>query len=403
MSEPVPTTMKAAVLNQFGGAEALALREIPVPKLAPDEVLLRVEVAGIGQWDPFEREGGYAQLLGLTPSFPYVLGSEGAGVVAAVGSEVRDLGVGDRVFASGFLNPKGGFYAEYAAVKADVVRPIPQGMSTEHAGVMSGVGLTALRGLEDTLALRPNDSLAIVGASGGVGHLAVQLAKRLGAQVLAVASGEDGKALVGRLGADAVVDGHTEDVAAATRAFASEGLDAVLLCAGGDTARQLVAAVRKGGRVAYPNGVQPLPEAPPGVTLRDFNGDPDGDILGRLVALIEQGPRLEVHIAQTFPLAEAAAAHRALERHYLGKLALRVSWPAFVPSPSRSTSRCVTSPPSSEADTKESFGCPSGSRAGPFVTCPSSANRESWHGHSQPSFARSTVQPLCVHSEVTAA
>ncbi|HEX5832144.1 MAG TPA: alcohol dehydrogenase catalytic domain-containing protein, partial [Gemmatimonadaceae bacterium] len=160
--------MRAVVIDRFGGPEVLTVREIPVPTLDAGEVLIRVEVAGVGEWDPFEREGGYAEMLGTEPSFPYVLGSEGAGVVAGVSEGVERFAVGDRVYASGFLNPKGGLYAEYAAVNADLVSRIPGRLTIEQAGVMSGVAITALRGLDDVLALEPGESVAILGASGGV-------------------------------------------------------------------------------------------------------------------------------------------------------------------------------------------------------------------------------------------
>lgn len=316
-------TMRAIAIDRFGGPEVLALREVPVPSVGPNEVLLRIDVAGVGEWDPFEREGGYAQMLGLTPRFPYVLGSEGAGTVVAVGEQVSRFREGDPAYALGFLNPKGGFYAEYAAVSADLVSTIPGTLTLEQAGVMGGVGITALRGLEDTLRLKPGESVMIFGASGGVGHMAVQLAKRMGARVLAVASGDDGKALVERLGADAAVDGRREDVLAAARAFAPEGLDAALLTAAGEAAERALDAMRDGGRVAYPNGVRPEPRGRAGVRLDGYNGEPDPDIIDRLNRLIASGP-FDVHVFRTFPLAQAAEAHRALGSHHLGKLALRV-------------------------------------------------------------------------------
>lgn len=315
--------MRGIAIDRFGGPEVLKVQTIPVPSLEPGEVLIRVEIAGVGEWDPFEREGGYAEMLGGQPSFPYVLGSEGAGVVAAAGEEAGRFKEGDLVYAAGFLNPKGGFYAEYAVVDAGLVSPIPSQLTTEQAGVMSGVGLTALRGLDDTLALQPGESVMIFGASGGIGHLAVQLAKRMGARVLAVASGADGVALAERLGADAAVDGRDGDVAAVAREFAPAGLDAALLTAGGEAAEQALSAVREGGRAAYPNGVQPEPQSPSGVRISAYNGDPDPEILGKLDRLIASGP-FEVHVARTFPLDQAAEAHRALADHHLGKLALRV-------------------------------------------------------------------------------
>jgi NADPH:quinone reductase len=324
MKRTTQSDMQAVALDQFGGPEALKLQTLPVPEVGPDEVLVRVESAGVGVWDPFEREGGYAEMLGIEPQFPYVLGSEGAGVVAAVGESVSRFKKGDRVYAAGFLNPKGGFYAEYAAVKAELVSHVPDGLTTEQAGVMSGVAITALRGLDDTLRLKPGESVMIFGASGGVGHMAVQLAKRMGARVFAVASGDDGVALAKSLGADAAENGQTDDLLAAARVFAPEGLAAALLTAGGETAEKALSAVRDGGRIAYPSGVQPEPQARSGVQVYSYYGDPDAEIIGRLNRLIGIGP-FKAHIARTFPLDQAADAHRALNDHYLGKLALRVS------------------------------------------------------------------------------
>lgn len=177
--------------------------------------------------------------------------------------------------------------------------------------------------LDDILNLKRGEAVMIFGASGGIGHMAAQLAKRMGARVFAVASGDDGIALVKRLGADAVVDGHKDDVATAARTFAPDGLDAALLTAGGKAAEKALAAMRKGGRVAHPNGVEPEPKAPSGVTITSYDGEPDREIVEKVNRLIEAGP-FEVHVARTFPLDQAADAHRALDEHYLGKLALRL-------------------------------------------------------------------------------
>lgn len=316
-------TMQAIAMDQFGGPEKLKLQIIPTPSIEDGEVLIKVEIAGVGEWDPFEREGGFAEMFGTKPSFPYILGSEGAGTVAAVGEGVDDFKKGDRVYGSSFLNPKGGFYAQYAVVKADLVRPIPKGLSIEQAGVMSGVGLTALRGLEDTLDLKSGESILVFGASGGVGMMAAQLAQQKGARVLAVASGEDGVALAKSFGVDAVVDGRTGDVLATAREFSPEGLDAAFIAAGGEAANLALTAVREGGRVCYPTGVEPEPQVRSGIQLLKFDGNPDRDILERLDRLIEAGP-FGVHVARVFPLAKAAEAHNVLKEHHIGKFALKV-------------------------------------------------------------------------------
>ena len=315
-------TMRAAAIDRFGGPETIALQMLPVPEVGPDEVLIRIESAGVAEWDPFEREGGFVKMLGVTPKFPYVLGTDGAGTVAAVGKQVTGFEEGDRVYGAVLGNPKGGFYAEYASVKGEYVSRIPDKLSIEQAGVMLSDAVTGLRGLDDVIRLKRSESVMIFGASGGIGHMAVQLAKRLGARVFAVASGDDGVALVKRLGADAVVDGHREDVAAAARKFAPDGVDAALVLAGGEAAERALMAVRDDGRVAHPNGVEPAPKAQLGVKVSAYDGEPDRRIIDKLNRLIEAGP-FEVHIARTFPLERAADAHRALDEHYLGKLALR--------------------------------------------------------------------------------
>lgn len=324
MATTTPSIMRAVVLDRFGGTEELKVREVPVPEVEADEVLIRLESAGIGSWDPFEREGGYAQMLGTKGRFPYVLGSEGAGAIAALGAQVSGFKRGDRVYAAGFLNPKGGFYAEYVVVKAGLVSMLPEGLTLEQGAVVAGVGLTALRGLDDELKLKSGESILIFGASGGIGHLAVQMAKRMGARVLAVASGPDGVALAQRLGADVAVDGRKEDLSSGVETFGPTGVDAAFLTAGGAAAKEALSAVRHGGRVAYPNGIQPAPETRSGVRITSYNGEPDSEILRRLTRLIEAG-LIEVHIAHTFALEQAAEAHRALKTHYLGKLALRVA------------------------------------------------------------------------------
>ena len=147
----------------------------------------------------------------------------------------------------------------------------------------------------------------------------------MSARVFAVALGEDGVALAKRLGADATVNGREHDVASAARELAPDGLDAALLTAGGEAAERALETLRDGGRVAYPRGGRLEPESRPGVAVKDYVGDDAGpEVFEKLNRLIMSGP-FEVHVARTFPLEHAAEAHRALDEHYLGKLALRPS------------------------------------------------------------------------------
>lgn len=318
----VPERMQAAALDDFGGPEVITLRKLPVPEIADDEVLIRVLSAGVGVWDVYERQG---VMVPEGSALPIVPGSDGAGTVIAAGSKVSNVGVGDLVYVSATIRPKGGFYAEYAAVQAQYAAKVPDGVPAEHAGAMPTDALTALAGL-DTVSLSTDDWLLIFGASGGQGHLAVQLAKRQGLNVIAVASGPDGVALVTRLGADVSLDGHADmtDVLARIRDAAPGGVKAILAMAGGATLDRLTEALADGGVVAFAHGVQPEPQERPGVTVRAYDGESSPRQLQRLNELIEAGPFV-VHVAEKFPLGKVRDAHQRLETSYAGKLLLTVA------------------------------------------------------------------------------
>ncbi|MBZ4422376.1 NADP-dependent oxidoreductase [Myxococcus sp. RHSTA-1-4] len=323
MATSIPDTMKAAALDRFGGPEVIGIKTLPVPQCGDDELLIRVDAAGVGVWDSWEREGAMVDMIEGGPRFPYVPGSDGAGEVVAVGKDVKDLKVGDPVYAFALGSSKGGFYAEFTAVKAKHAARIPKGMKVEQAASLAVDGITALRGLEDHLKLESGQRLLIYGASGGVGHIALQLARRMGAKVLAVASGKDGVELARRLGADAVVEGHHGDMEKACRDFAPDGLDAALTLACGDTCQTALKHVRKGGRIAYPNGVEPVPEGPEGIEAIAYDGIPSKKIFERLNELIEAGP-FHLEVSHLYAMEEAARAQQEVLKHHVGKFALRI-------------------------------------------------------------------------------
>jgi len=210
-------------------------------------------------------------------------------------------------------------------VDADNVAVIPKRLDLHEAGAIPTTGLTALQGVDDVLKLRRDESVIIHGGSGGVGTLAIQFAKLRGARVLATASGEDGEALVRRLGADASVEGHHGDILGAARAFAPDGVGAVLAFAGGESLERCLEALRPGGRAAWPNGVEPVPEKRKGIHISSYDavaGVREFEALNRAV----EASRLRVPIAAKFTLAEAAKAHQRIEQgHVLGKIVLRVA------------------------------------------------------------------------------
>ena len=166
--------MRAAAIDRFGSPEVLTMHELPVPQPNAREVLIRLEAAGVGTWDPSIRSGDFTE---GDERFPLVVGTDGAGTIAAIGARVERFAVGDRVYAYAYGNSKGGCYAEYVAVAAGKVAPVPDQLDEIHAGAVPAIGLTALQGVDDALELAEGESIIVHGASGNVGMLAVQFAK----------------------------------------------------------------------------------------------------------------------------------------------------------------------------------------------------------------------------------
>jgi NADPH:quinone reductase-like Zn-dependent oxidoreductase len=303
--------MKAAAIDEFGPPSVLTIHELPVPEPGPNEVLIALYAAGVGVWDAEVRQGRWPE---GRPKFPIVLGTDGAGIVAGTGANVRDFHISDRVWASEFINPKGGFYAEYVVVDENHVSLVPRRLDLLHAGAATATGLTAIQGVEIHLRVRAVDTVLIFGASGAVGSLAVQFAK----------SGADAKALVKQLGADKVIDPTSEVAVKQVRAFAPNGIDALLALAGGDSLQRLLALVRPGGRVAYPNGVEPEPKSPPKVELVPYDAEASPREFSRLNHGVDAA-RLRVPIAAVRRLEEAAQAHERIEKgHVHGRIALQI-------------------------------------------------------------------------------
>ena len=317
----LPATMKAAAVDRFGPPSRLKLHELPVPRPAPNEVLISLDTAGVGIWDASIRDGSWRK---GRPRFPLVPGVDGAGVVVAKGSRARRFRIGDRVYAYEFGNRQGGFYSQFAAASAEHVARVPKGLDLREAGAAATTGLTALQGVS-ALRLRPGSKVLVFGASGAVGTMAVQFAAARHAAVIATASGKAAARLVASLGASAVIDARSATAVDELRRLAPEGLDAVLALAGGNELERLLDFVKPGGRVVYPNGVEPAPRKRRGVRVEGYDGVASPTQFATLSrALTRIGAR--VPIAATYPLARAAEAHRRLEGdHVLGRIVLKVN------------------------------------------------------------------------------
>lgn len=313
--------MKVAAIDRFGPPSVLKLHTLPIPQPGAGEVLIALHAAGIGVWDADIRGGWWPE---GRPKFPLVLGTDGAGVIAEKGTRTSRFKIGDRVWAYEFINPKGGFYAEFVAVNAKHVAPVPKRLDLLHAGASAVTGLTALQGVDDHLRVRRGTTILIFGATGAVGTLAVQFAKRHGARVIGTARGRAGMALLKKLRVDGVVDLNRKDAGDQLRALAPDGMRAALALAGGKALEQLLDQMRADGRIAFPNGVEPAPRKRSKIRITSYDAIASPKHFARLNRAVEEA-RLQVPIAAVYPLAQAAKAHDRIKRgHVLGRIVLRI-------------------------------------------------------------------------------
>jgi NADPH:quinone reductase-like Zn-dependent oxidoreductase len=256
--EHLPTTMRAVTARTYGGPDVVAVESLPVPAPGPNELLVEVRASSLNALDwHFLTGTPYPMrlLFGLRRPKRFVRGADVAGVVAAVGDGVTRFAVGDAVFGES----AGGGCGEYLAVNAANVVPIPVGVSFEAAGATPVAGLTALQGLRTHGDVQPGEQVLINGAAGGVGTMAVQIAKALGAHVTAVCSARNVD-MVRDLGADEVIDYTSDDYVAGGARF-----DVMLDNVGNRPAKENRSVLRPGGRYVAVSGpkanrwVDPLP------------------------------------------------------------------------------------------------------------------------------------------------
>jgi NADPH:quinone reductase-like Zn-dependent oxidoreductase len=308
-------TMRSIRQTALGGPEVLELVEVARPDPSPTEVLVRVTASGVNPVDWKVRTRG-----GLLGEPPFTVGWDVAGVVEALGGGVTRFAVGDRVFGMPRFPREAAAYAEYVTSPSRQLARTPSALSDVEAGGLPLAGLTAWQALVETAEVRAGQRVLVLAAAGGVGHLAVQIAKARGAYVIGTASAPKHAFLAG-LGADEVIDYAIEDVAERAR-----DADVVLDLVGGTSGLDALPALRDGGLfVAIPSssGLDALRTAAADrVRVTGILVEPDRAGLEALAGLVEAG-ELRVHVERTFPLAEAARAHELGEAgHVMGKLVL---------------------------------------------------------------------------------
>ena len=307
--------MKAAYFMKNGGPEVMQYGDVPDPVAAAGQVLVDVYAASVNGADWKVRAGHYAPIT----QFPYIPGRDFSGIVSAAGAGVTDIAVGDAVFGVCDVGQEAA-YAEKVAIKSSIVAKKPEGLAHTEAAAVALIGLTALSSIEDTLQLKSGETILIQGGAGGVASFAIQIAKHIGARVITTASAANHD-YVRSLGADQVVDYNKQDFTEAV-----SGCDAVFDTVGGDVAKKAFAVLRPGGRAAFiaSGNAAPTPPRSDVTSLRPKVGR-DRPHLERIAALITSGA-VRVPQIKTYPLSEAAAAHRVSEgRHLRGKLVFRTT------------------------------------------------------------------------------
>ncbi|MEU5156947.1 NADP-dependent oxidoreductase [Glycomyces sp. NPDC021274] len=308
--------MRAITQNALGGSEVLELVEVERPEPGLGEILVKVHAAGLNPVDWKVRTHG---AITGAPT-PFTVGWDVSGTVAAVGPGVRLYRVGDEVYGMPRFPQFAAAYAEYVTAPARHFAPKPAGLTHEEAAALPLAALTAYQSLVDVADLQAGQKVLIHAAAGGVGHLAVQIAKAQGAYVIATASAAKHEYLRG-IGADEVIDYTAVDFAEQV-----SGVDVVLDCVGGEYAARSAPVVRDGGHLVILPSAAELPESELARINAGFNlVEPDLGGLKAITALVEAG-QLTPTVSETYALEDAGKAHEALEPgRTVGKIVLTVA------------------------------------------------------------------------------
>ncbi|MBZ9859070.1 NADP-dependent oxidoreductase [Mesorhizobium sp. CA12] len=308
--------MRAVIQTSVGGPEVLFVAEQPDPKPGPGEVLVRVKAAGLNPVDGAVR-GGFYPLLGEPP---FILGWDISGTVAALGDGVTAFKLGDEVFGMPRFPKQAGAYAELAAAPVDEIVAKPAAIDHAHAAALPLAGLTAWQGLVRHGGLQAGQRVLVHAVAGGVGHLAVQIAKARGAWVASTAS-PDKTDYVRSIGADEVIDYTRDDFTGKVG-----NVDLVLDPIGGDHADKSLEVLRDGGVLVSLLDVHDATRAKAkerNIRVERMSVVPDREGLAELARLVG-AKKLMPHVAKAFPLDQAAAAHAFLATRPIGKVVLTV-------------------------------------------------------------------------------
>jgi NADPH:quinone reductase-like Zn-dependent oxidoreductase len=313
--------MRAIAEEDFGGPTVLM--DLPIPKIGEDEVLIRVQAAGVNPFDWKVADGALKDRM--KHRFPLIPGFDAAGVVERVGANVRKLAEGDQVYGY-LLKPVigGGTYAEYVDAPAAIVAKKPRSVDVTEAAALPTPGLTALD-LVDAVDPTEGDTVLVVGATGGVGSYAVQLAARRGARVIATARRAN-EAFVRELGAAETIDHTAEDLVGAILVAHPDGIEAIVdVVSDREALGRISGLVKNGGRVASSvYAADPEVLAGRRIEATNIGMRPDARRLGELSRLVEAG-EISVRLERAFPLEEAPEAlEKSRTGHVRGKLVLLV-------------------------------------------------------------------------------
>lgn len=310
--------MKAIVIEAYGGKEQLKEKDMPMPKMADNQVLLEVHATSINPIDWKLREGYLKEMQPF--EFPIILGWDAAGVIVEIGKDVKDFKVGDRVFVRPELTREG-TYAEFIAVEEHLLAKMPDAMTFEEGAAIPLVGLTAWECLVEVAGVKEGDKVLVHAGAGGVGTNAIQIAKSFGAYVAATASSKN-KELLESLGADQVVDYKEEAFEEVIKDF-----DIVLDTLGEDVQEKSFDVLKKGGMlvsIAQPPDEETAKKH--GVKTGYVFLQPEGEKLRKLAKLYEEG-KLKPVIGETygFSAKDLQDAHAASETHHAkGKIVIKV-------------------------------------------------------------------------------